>query len=73
MLQLVDENIWTAAGSQVGVLGFAYPTRLAVIRLADGGLFIWSPTVLEPELKAAVDALGQCATWSRPPLYTICF
>ena len=58
MLQLVDENIWTAAGPQVGVLGFAYPTRLAVIRLADGGLFIWSPTALEPELKAAVDALG---------------
>lgn len=58
MLQLLDENIWTAAGPQVRVLGFGYPTRMAVIRLEDGGLFIWSPTALEPELKAAIDALG---------------
>lgn len=58
MLQLLDADIWTAAGPQVRVLGFAYPTRMAVIRLKDGGLFIWSPTALGPELKAAVDALG---------------
>ncbi|WP_300575942.1 DUF4336 domain-containing protein [Phenylobacterium sp.] len=58
MLQLLDDNIWTAAGPQVGVLGFSYPTRLVVIRLSDGDLFVWSPTALEPELKAAIDALG---------------
>jgi hypothetical protein len=58
MLDLLDENIWTAAGPQVRVLGFGYPTRLVVIRLADGSLFIWSPTALDPDLKAAVDALG---------------
>lgn len=58
MLQLLDDNIWTAAGPQVGVLGFSYPTRLVVIRLSDGGLFVWSPTALEPELKAAINALG---------------
>lgn len=58
MLQLLDDNIWTAAGPQVAVLGFGYPTRMAVIRLKDGDLFIWSPTQLNPELRAAVDALG---------------
>jgi hypothetical protein len=58
MLQLLDDNIWTAAGPQVAVLGFGYPTRMAVIRLKDGDLFIWSPTRLSPELRAAVDALG---------------
>ncbi|MDO8900523.1 MAG: DUF4336 domain-containing protein [Phenylobacterium sp.] len=58
MLQPLDANIWTAAGPQVRVLGFAYPTRMVVIRLSGGGLFIWSPTQLTPELKAAVDALG---------------
>jgi hypothetical protein len=31
---------------------------MAVIRLADSGLFIWSPIALAPELNAAVDALG---------------
>jgi hypothetical protein len=58
MLQLLDDNIWTAAGPQVRVLGFAYPTQTAVMRLKDGGLFIWSPTQLTPDLRAAVDALG---------------
>ncbi|MDP1619355.1 DUF4336 domain-containing protein [Phenylobacterium sp.] len=58
MLQLLDKDIWTAAGPQVRVLGFGYPTALVVIRLKDGDLFIWSPTQLSPELKAAVDALG---------------
>ena len=58
MLQPLDENIWTVAGPQVRVLGFGYPTRMAVIRLKDGGLFIWSPTQLTPDLRAAVDALA---------------
>ncbi len=58
MLQPLDENLWTAAGPQVRVLGFGYPTRMAVMRLKDGGLFIWSPTQLTAELRAAVDALG---------------
>jgi hypothetical protein len=29
-----------------------------VIRLADGGLFVWSPVALSDELRAGVDALG---------------
>lgn len=58
MLSALDDNIWTAAGPQVEVLGFGYPTRMVVIRLSDGGLFIWSPTALVPELRAEVDALG---------------
>ena len=31
---------------------------MAVIRLADGGLFVWSPIALTAELKAGVDDLG---------------
>jgi hypothetical protein len=66
MLQPLDENIWTAAGPQVRVLGFGYPTQTVVIRLQDGGLFIWSPTQLTPELKTAVDALGP-VRWLASP------
>lgn len=40
------------------VLGFRYPTRMVVIRLARGGLWVWSPIALSAELKAAVAALG---------------
>src|SRR5262249_17373971 len=36
-----------------------YGTRVAVIRLSDGGLFIWSPIKLTKDLRAAVDRLGE--------------
>ena len=58
MLQAFAENIWIAEGPIADVAGFRYPTRMAVIRLADGGLFVWSPTALDGELMAAVRALG---------------
>jgi hypothetical protein len=35
-----------------------FPTRMTVIRLADYGLFIHSPTKLVPSLKAEIDRLG---------------
>lgn len=58
MLQRFGEEIWTANGPTVSVAGFAYPTRMIVIRLSDGELFVWSPTVLSSELQVAVDHLG---------------
>ena len=58
MLEPFADEIWIADGPTTDVAGFKYPTRMAVIRLADGGLFIWSPVQLSPELREAVDALG---------------
>ena len=43
----------------VAVIGFHYPTRMAVVRLSDGSLFIWSPIRLADSVRAAVDAIGQ--------------
>ncbi|RZN32666.1 DUF4336 domain-containing protein [Bradyrhizobium sp. Leo121] len=59
MLKEFDREIWTADGPDVSVAGFHYPTRMAVIRLSDGGLFIWSPIELSDSLRADVDAIGQ--------------
>jgi hypothetical protein len=58
MLQEFGRAIWIADGGEAVVAGFRYPTRMAVMRLADGGLFVWSPVALSDALKAAVDALG---------------
>lgn len=58
MLRQFGEEIWTADGPTVSVAGFAYPTRMIVIRLSDGALFVWSPTSLSGELQSAVDSLG---------------
>ncbi|MBX3505837.1 MAG: DUF4336 domain-containing protein [Parvibaculum sp.] len=58
-LEIFGPEIWIADGPAVtGIAGFHFPTRMAVIRLADGGLFIWSPVALDPALKAEVEALG---------------
>ncbi len=52
-------DIWVCEGPVVPFFfGFHYPTRMAVVRLSDGGLFVWSPIALSAELKHEVDTLG---------------
>jgi hypothetical protein len=51
-------DIWLNDGPTVSVAGFPFPTRMAIIRLADGGLVIWSPIQLTPDLRSAIDVLG---------------
>ncbi len=50
----------------VAALGFHYPTRMAVARLADGGLFVWSPVALTAAVRRAIDALGPVAHLVAP-------
>ena len=58
MLEELGPDIWVADGGTVSFFGIAYPTRMAVIRLADGGLWVWSPITLSRKLERAVGALG---------------
>ncbi|MGE3305939.1 MAG: DUF4336 domain-containing protein [Rhizobiaceae bacterium] len=67
MLTAFGTEIWIADGPQVvAAIGFPYPTRMAVVRLNGGDLFVWSPTALTPELRAEVDALGRVAYLVAP-------
>lgn len=60
MLREFGPDIWLVDGSEVvAAAGFRYPTRMAIIRLSAGGLFVWSPTALSDGLRRAVDALGE--------------
>lgn len=60
MLHEFGPDIWIAEGDVIAAgAGFRYPTRMAVIRLADGGLFIWSPVEATPALRERIDALGE--------------
>lgn len=54
----LGKNIWIAEGPVVSFFGFPYSTRMAVIRLGNGDVFVWSPIALTPELRAEVGALG---------------
>ena len=58
MLDELGSDLWVAEGGTVSFFGFDYPTRMAVVRLADGGLWLWSPVAASPALLKAVRALG---------------
>ncbi len=59
MLKPFGHEIWIADGPEVAVAGFHYPTRMAVMKLSDGTLFVWSPIRLTDALRAEMETLGQ--------------
>jgi hypothetical protein len=59
MLRALGPELWLADGPAVRFLGlFPYPTRMALARLGDGSLWLWSPIALDDALAAEVSALG---------------
>lgn len=59
MLEEFAEGIWLANGPEVvAAMGFHYPTRMVIIRLTNGSLWVWSPVALSDDLREEVDALG---------------
>ena len=57
-LQNIGDEIWIADGPTVSFYGFPYSTRMAVVRLGGGDLWVWSPVGLSGELAAEVESLG---------------
>jgi hypothetical protein len=58
-LSAFGPDIWIADGPVVPFYAIPYPTRMVLVRLGEGGLFVWSPIALTAELKAEVEALGE--------------
>jgi hypothetical protein len=58
MLESFAPSLWIADGPTVPFYGFPYPTRMVVVRLADGSAWVWSPVALTEELAHAVEAIG---------------
>ena len=58
MLEEFGPSLYAADGPTVSFYGFPYPTRMAVARLMDGSVWVWSPVALTPGLAKAVDAIG---------------
>jgi hypothetical protein len=58
MLEPLGQDLWFADGGIISFNGFDYPTRMAVVRLADSGLWLWSPVEMTVEIECAVRALG---------------
>ncbi len=52
-------EIWVGEGPIIPFyFGFSYPTRMVVVRLSDGDLFVWSPIPLSLPMRREVDKLG---------------
>jgi hypothetical protein len=58
MLEQLGPELWVADGGIVSFFGYDYPTRMAVVRLEDGGLWLWSPIALGRGIEEEVRALG---------------
>lgn len=58
MLEEFGPSLFAAEGPTVSFYGFPYSTRMAAVRLSDGGVWVWSPVALTDALARAVEALG---------------
>ena len=65
-LKAVGTDIWLAEGGIVSFFGFPYPTRSVIVRLAEGGLWVWSPIKPSRDLLGEIDALGPVAHLVSP-------
>ncbi|HEY8086263.1 MAG TPA: hypothetical protein VIF09_00410, partial [Polyangiaceae bacterium] len=59
VLQPVGKDLWTIDGPVVRAYGFAFPTRMVVVRLSGGGLWLWSPIGLDEPVRRAIRSLGE--------------
>lgn len=58
MLEEFGPSLYVADGPSVSFYGFPYPTRMALVRLSDGGVWVWSPVELTDQLFDDVNAIG---------------
>lgn len=57
MLQNIAQDLWVDA-RKLRFWGLETGTRMSIVRLAGGGLFVHSPVALDDETRRDVDALG---------------
>ena len=62
-------DIWTAHMPELRFLGLQVGSRMTVVRLPDGGLWVHSPIAMTPELRREVDELGPVRWIVAPNVY----
>ncbi|WP_417588324.1 DUF4336 domain-containing protein [Pararhodobacter oceanensis] len=58
VLKPVDRDIWVVDGPSVKFYGLPFPTRMVVVRLAGGGLWLHSPVQPDAKILYALAELG---------------
>ncbi|MGI3170364.1 DUF4336 domain-containing protein [Pseudooceanicola sp. C21-150M6] len=57
-LKPFGQNIWIADGPHIRFYGMPFSTRMTVVRLADGGMWLHSPIRLTDDLLAEIEEIG---------------
>src|SRR5688500_4239258 len=68
MLTRWADDVWTDS-RPMRFFGVETGTRMTIVRLSGGGLFVVSPVALDASTKAEVDALGTVAAVVAPSLF----
>ena len=68
VLEPIAEGLWSTS-RPLRFLGLELGTRMTVVRLAEGGLFVHSPVALDAATREAVDALGPVTAIVAPCLF----
>lgn len=68
-LQPIAQDLWVVDDWQPVGPGVVFPSRMVVVRLPDGGLWLHSPIAIDPALAAAIDALGTVRAVVEPNLF----
>src|SRR5690242_15329369 len=68
MLTPFADEVWIE-GREAKFLGVETGTRMTVVRLSGGGLFVHSPVALLEDTRRAVDALGEVRAVVAPSLF----
>lgn len=67
-LESVAPDVWVASMAN-SFMGLQMGTRMTVVRLTDGSLFVYSPIRLDPDLRRDLDAIGPVRHIVAPSLY----
>jgi hypothetical protein len=68
MLESWSDDIWIAT-REVKFWGVETGSRMTVVRLSEGGLFVHSPVALDPDTRRDIDALGEVQAVVAPSLF----
>jgi hypothetical protein len=65
----IGPDIWIVEGSTVRFLGLALGTRMTIVRLSHGGVWLHSPIAFTPDIASAVASLGDVTDIVAPNKY----
>jgi len=68
-MDVVADAIWAEQFPEHTMMGLKIGTRMTVVRLDDGGLFLHSPIPMRERLKKEIDSFGEVRVLACPNVY----